>query len=184
MKKVFLSALIVLALVIPVQAQSAKSDSPRPFEAGWNPVSYLRQEGKNLRGGTLSLAMRRSDHVSYVLDVSIHQTRTANPFTTTAYRFGLRYYATARGKFTPFGEVLGGGANLGTVTTTVGTTTTTTSGHNGVSLAAGGGVDMAVRPWFSWRVLQVDYSLIHAGGSTLNGVRAHSGAVFHFGHSK
>src|SRR5262245_43870860 len=125
MKKVFLTALIALAVVIPSQAQTAAPDSPRRFELDFNPFSYLRHNGENLWGGVVALAMRRSDRVSYVVDVSVHQTRPAisstpgatysNPTTTSAYRFGLRYYAQARGKFIPFGEALVGGANLGAV---------------------------------------------------------------------
>ena len=130
------------------------------------------------------MAMRRSDRLSYVADITIHSTRGTSPFTTSAYRFGLRYYAPAKVKYVPFAEVLAGGANTGTVTTTVGTTSTTAPGHRGFGFAAGGGVDKAIRPWLSWRVLQVDYSFIHAGGSNYNGVRIHTGGVFHFGHSK
>jgi hypothetical protein len=92
----------------------------------------------------------------------------------------LRYYAPARGKFTPFAEVLAGGGRIGSQTTTTGTITTTTPGHNGFSFATGGGVNMAIRPWISWRVLQADYSLIRAGGASYNGVRLHTGGAFHF----
>jgi len=179
MKKVFLTVLAALAAVIPVHAQS----SPLRFEAGLNPVSYLHQSGKNLWGGSFSLAMHRSNRLSYVADFAVHQTRDSNPFTTSAYRFGLRYYATHKGKFTPFGEVLAGGANTGAVTTQVGTKISTIPGHNGVAFAAGGGVDRAFKSWFSWRVLHVDYSFIHAG-SNLSGVRIQTGGVFHFGRSE
>jgi hypothetical protein len=181
MKKVFLTAVIALVSVLSAHAQTSNLDEPKRFELGFNPLSYLRQEGRNAWGGSLSIAMRRSDRVSYIADFSVHQTRGADPFTTSAYRFGLRYYAIAKGKFTPFGEVLAGGGRLGRQTSTVGTTTTTLEpGHNGFSFGAGGGVNMAVRPWVSWRVLQADYSLIRAGGASYNGVRIHSGAAFHF----
>ena len=182
MKNVLLTALIALASVIPVHAQSATSDEPYRFELGWNPISYLRQSGKNLRGASFSLTMRRSERLSYVADLAIHQTRDSNPFTASAYRFGLRYYAPARGKFTPFGEVLAGGANLSAVTTTVGTKSTTIPGHNGLAFATGGGVDYFIKPWLSWRIFQADYSLIRAGGNTSNGLRIHTGGVFYFGH--
>ena len=182
MKKVFLTALIALASVLPVHAQSTTIEKPTRLELGWHPISYLHQKGKDLWGGSISLAMRRSDHVSYVADVAIHSTNGTSPFTMSAYRFGLRYYGPEKRKFKPFAEVLAGGGNSGTVTTTVGTTSTTAPGHAGVSFAAGGGVDRAIRPWLSWRVVQVDYSLIHAGGTNYNGVRIHTGGVFHFGH--
>jgi hypothetical protein len=183
MKTVFLIALITLASVIPAGAQTATPEEPHRFELGWNPISYLHQGDRDLWGGSLALAMRRSERLSYLADLSIHQTRGLDPFTTSAYRFGVRYYAPARGKFRPFAEVLAGGAILSAVRTTVGnTTTTTTPGRSGLSFATGGGVDYAIRPWLSWRVLQADYSLIRAGGTNSNGVRIHTGGVFHFGH--
>lgn len=183
MKKVFLTALIALASVIPAHAQTADPETPYRFELGFNPISYLHQGDKDLWGGGLSITMRRSDRVSYLADISIHQTRGLNPFTTSTYRFGLRYYAPARGKLTPFAEILAGGANLSAVTQAVGNTTTTlTPSHNGISFAGGGGVDYFIKPWLSLRVAQVDYSLIRAGGDTSNGVRIHTGAAFHFGH--
>lgn len=204
MKKVFLTALIALASVFPARAQSsstASSEPPTRFEFALNPISYLRQGGKNLRGGSLNLAMRRTERVSYILDIGVHQTRPAaatadalphpDSFDIAAYRVGLRYYAAPRGKFKPFGEVLAGGASLGATTTTTITPTATGSStskttildgsHSGVAFGAGAGVDYSIRPWFSWRVLQADYNFIHAGGST-SGVRIHTGGVFHFGH--
>ena len=182
MKKVFLTVLLALAAALPVRAQTAGSDEPYRFELGFNPMSYLHQFGTNLWGGSFSLTMRRSERVHYVADLSIHQKGGTSPYAVSAYRFGLRYYAHARGKLTPFGEALAGGANLSSVTTTVGTTTTSTPSHNGVAFAVGGGADYFIRPWLSWRVLQADYSLMRAGGDTSNGVRIHTGAVFHFGH--
>jgi hypothetical protein len=181
MKRVFLTVVIALAFVLSAPAQSPDTDEPKRFELGWNPWSYLRQEGRNLWGGGGSIAMRRSDHLSYVADISVHQTRGVDTFTTSAYRFGLRYYATPKGKFTPFAEALAGGARIGRLTSTTGTTTTELApGSNGFSFAAGGGVNMAIRPWISWRVVQGDYSLIRAGGSSYNGVRIHTGGAFHF----
>src|SRR6185436_8175705 len=115
------------------------------------PVSYLHQGGRDLWGGSVSLAMRRSDRLSYLVDVTFHQTQDTAAFLMSAYRFGVRYYTPRRGKIAPFAEIMAGGANTGAITTTVGTTSTTVPGHNGVSFGTGGGVDYVVRPWFSWR---------------------------------
>jgi hypothetical protein len=180
MKNFCLTALIALTLAIPVHAQSSKPETPRRFELGWNPLSYLRQEGRDLWGGSASIAMRRSDRLSYVADFSIHSAGGADTFNTAAYRFGMRYYAAAKGKYTPFAEALAGGAHVGRSTTTSGTTTTIIPGHNGFSFATGGGVDRTIRPWLSWRVVQVNYSFIHGAGKSYNGVRIHTGGAFHF----
>ena len=91
MKKVFLTVLIALISALSAHAQESAGEPPKRFELGWNPWTYLRQEGRNLWGGSASIAMRRSDRVSYVADISVHQTRGLDPFTTSAYRFGLRY---------------------------------------------------------------------------------------------
>lgn len=188
MKRVFLTALIVLTSGISAHAQSATPDSPLRFAFAWNPVSYLHQRGQDLRGGSLSLAMRRSDRVSYVADVSIHQTRNSGAgsteFTTAAYRFGLRYHFPVRKRLKPFAQALAGGANLGAVTTTDvlrEIPTTTIPSRNGFAFALGGGMSYSIKPWFSWQAVQVDYSLIRGGGDTYNGVRIHTGAAFHFG---
>ena len=202
MKTLLLTALIMLAFLLPAHAQSTSPEPPNRFELDLNPVSYLHQDGQNLWGGSLALAMRRSDRLSYVADLSVHQSRPPaatvdgkphpDSFTTAAYRFGLRYYAQARGKFTPFGQALVGGANVGARTTTTitqnpnGSTTTKNTvvepSHMGFGLAVGGGVDYMIKRWLSWRIIQADYSFIHAGGDSLNGVRIHTGAVFRFGH--
>ncbi len=204
MKTVMLTALMILAFLLPAHAQTTSPDEPYRFELDLNPVSYLRQAGKSLWGGNLAFAMRRSDRLSYIADISFHQTRPPaaapdalphpDPFTMSAYRFGLRYYAPARGKFTPFGQALAGGANIGAVTTTTITpdpnptrppTTRTTvldPSHMGVAFAAGFGADYSIRKWLSWRVFQADYSLIRGGGNTYHGGRLHTGAVFRFGH--
>ena len=179
MKKIFLTALIALASVLPAHAQNEK---PLRFDFGFNPISYLHQGDKDLWGGSLSLAMRHSDHLSYLFDLTIHQTRDDLKYTTSAYRFGMRYYANSWGKFTPFGEAMAGGANLGAVTVNLGSISTITKGSNGFAFGAGGGLDYKIKPWLSWRTLQVDYSLIHSGGNTSNGVRIHTGGSFRFGH--
>jgi len=180
MKKVSICVLIVLAFSATVSAQSTDSDSRRPFELSWNPYSYMRQSGENTHGGAFALGYRKSDRLGYVLDLSIHQSKNTN-VVFTAYRFGPRLYFRERGRFAPFAEVLAGGAYLGTQVTVNGTTTTSIPSKAGISFATGGGLNMQLRPWFSWRVFQVDYSLIHGRGETLNGVRIQTGGVFHFG---
>lgn len=202
MKKVLLTVFLILASLLPANAQDPSSE-PNRYELDFNPVSFMRQDGKNMWGGNLAFAMRRSNRLSYVADISIYQTRppaaTADAlphpdnFTTSAYRFGLRYSAPARGKFTPFGQALFGGANIGAITTTTITpdpnpsraptskTNVVEPSHMGVALSAGFGVDYAVRRWLSWRVVQADYSLLRGGGNTFHGGRIHTGAVFRFG---
>ncbi len=183
MKNLFLPVLIALSSIGTLNAQDAGSEPTPRFEMGWNPVSYLRLGSDNTRGASVSVAMKKTERIGYALDLSIHQTRTANPLTTANYRFGPRFYAPSRGNWTPFGEVLLGGGYVSGKTVTTGTTSKTLPGHNGFSFAAGFGLDVKFKPWFSLRVIQADYSLLRAG-RTLDGFRLHAGGVFHFGPSQ
>jgi hypothetical protein len=186
MKKVLFSALIVLATVLPVRAQTS-NDSKKLLDIGWHPYSYLRQNGANQHGGSISIAYMRSDRLGWVADVSIQQTGqtpTAAPIVNAAYRFGPRLYHPLKDKFTGFVEALAGGAHHGTSVTTVGTTNTVVPGRNGFAFMTGGGIDMAIKPWFSLRLAQVDYNFFHTGGTNSNGVRIHAGGVFKIGSRK
>ena len=177
MRKFLLSVLIGLASAGSLCAQS---DDTKLLEIGWHPVSYLRQFGATHWGGSISGAYMKSNRLAYVADVSFQQTRGTSQVVTAAYRFGPRIYHPVQDRFKVFAEVLAGGAHHGTKVVAVGTTNTVTPGRNGFAVAAGGGVDYSIRPWFSWRVAQVDYSLVHVAGGSSNGVRVQTGGVFRF----
>lgn len=186
MKKVLLSVLIALSTAGSLCAQSS-DDAKKLLDIGWHPYSYLRQYGANQHGGTISIAYMRSDRLGWVADVSIQQTgqtTATSPVVNAAYRFGPRLYHPLTEKFKGFAEVLAGGAHHGTAVTTVGTTNSVVPGKNGFSFMGGGGVDMAVRPWFAVRLVQVDYNYFRVGGGNSNGVRIHAGGVFKIGTRK
>jgi hypothetical protein len=178
MKKVLFSALIVLASAGSLLAQSTNEYSKR-IEIGWHPYSFLRQDGVNQHGGSISAAYMMSDRFAYVADVSMQQ--AGNGVVNAAYTFGPRLYRPLTKKLTGFAEVLAGGAHRGTLVVNTGAGNVVTPGRNGFAVAAGGGVDMAIRPWFSWRVAQVDYNYLHVAGSNANGVRIQTGGVFRVG---
>jgi hypothetical protein len=76
------------------------------------------------------------------------------------------------GRVSTFGEFIAGGSriadNLGI--------------HiDGFALAAGGGMDLRIKQWFSWRAFQSDYSFFRITGENSNGVRIGTGIVFRFG---
>jgi hypothetical protein len=58
---------------------------------------------------------------------------------------------------------------------------TTTRSINGFSMAGGGGLDVAIKPWFAIRVGQLDYDYFRFQGQTLDGFRAGGGVVFRLG---
>jgi len=159
----------------------------RRFDIAWVVLSYNRQGTVNLYGGDLSFGTNITDRVGIVADVAIHQTVNSSLNSTiSAYRFGPRFYAPPIGRVALFGEILAGGMRFtGKESDTfVGTpvTFTTQVSFNGFSMAAGGGMDVRIKPWFAWRAFQADYSLLHFLGGNSNGVRAGTGIVFRFGH--
>jgi hypothetical protein len=194
MKRVSQWLLLLLASVPPLQAQVPGSDAFRRFEIGWNVISYSRQGSTNLYGGDLSFAVHLSERVGIAADLAVHVTPDNPQFSTVNYRFGPRFYARPIGRFTPFGEILAGGSH-GSVSVTTTTsftgvvlclgcgpiTTSATLYANGFALAAGGGLDMRIKPWFAWRAVQSDYSLVRALGETSHGIRMGTGIVFRFG---
>jgi hypothetical protein len=186
MKHLVLLVLVSLASIVPVHAQSAGSEHFRRFDIGWNVLSYARQSDRDLVGGNLSFAIRKSERLGFVADLAIHETVPFSSTRITTYRFGPRFYAPEKGRITAFGEILAGGARARTSSTFSffggGSTTTTSPAINGFALAAGGGLDVRIKPWFAWRMIQADYSLLRLAGDTSNGVRVDTGIVFRFGH--
>ena len=179
MKNLFLAALIAMALVGSAHAQAAKDF--RRFEVAWHPLSFLIENGNTSKGGSISVAYRRYERLGFVADLALHQTHEANPVTRSAYRFGPRYYFPVKGRMVPFAQVLAGGGYIGTATQVVGTKTVVTPGRSAFAFSSGAGLDFKIRPWFSWRIVQADYSLLRSNGNNLDGVRLHTGGVFHFG---
>jgi hypothetical protein len=187
MKKVFLLALTLLASVIPVHAQDTKSQYFRRFEIGWNVLSYMHQGGDDFIGTNLSFAVHKSDRLGFVAEYAIHE--EAILFSSSeirTYRFGPRFYMKPKSRLKPFAEILVGGSHAQKSTTSgffgFGTTTVATPAENGFALLAGGGLDMRIKPWIAWRVVEADYSFLRLAGNSSNGIRVDTGILFRFGH--
>jgi hypothetical protein len=171
------------AVIMPAHAQAPGPDAFRRFEIGWNVVSYSRQESSNLYGGNLSFAVRASTRFGVVSEVGVHDTISSSKVEIVTYRFGPRLYGPTKGRMTPFAEILAGGSRATTSFTAIfsGGQTTTSFSSNGFAFAAGGGLDVRIKPWFAWRAIQSDYSLLRIEGETSNGVLLATGIVFRFG---
>jgi len=186
MRSLFVLVVISLASVVPVHAQGARSENFRRFDIGWNVLSYARQSGEDLFGGNFSFVVRKSERLGFVADLAVHETIPFDTFTITTYRFGPRFYAPEKARMTAFGEILAGGTHARSSSTIFffggGSTTTTSPASNGFALAAGGGLDLRIKPWFAWRIVEADYSMLRLAGDTSNGVRVDTGIVFRFGH--
>ena len=183
MKRIVLLILFSSAVVMPAHAQAPRPNAFRRFEIGWNVVSYSRQESSNLYGGNLSFAVHASMRFGFVSEVDVHDTIGSPKVEIVTYRFGPRLYVSTKGRMTPFAEILAGGTRVTTSFTEIfsGGRTTTSFSSNGFAFAAGGGLDVGIKPWFAWRAIQSDYSLLRIEGATSNGVRLATGIVFRFG---
>ena len=84
-----------------------------------------------------------------------------------------------------FGEVLVGGARITDNLFNrflLGISTVAKESFNGYSLSAGGGVDVAIKPWFAIRAAEVNYDFMEISADKINGFRVGSGFMFRFGH--
>jgi len=146
-------------------------NAPRRFEIFYGP-SYSRQGSVNLIGGDLALAIKLSDSVSLVADVSNHiQNKSAGIFDVAAatdarlwtYRFGPKISARPNRRITTFSHVLVGGARFTeTDAILIGRQFVATYVQvNGFSGAVGGGLDIAIKPWFALRAFQAEYSALY-----------------------
>jgi opacity protein-like surface antigen len=182
--KLRLTLVLVFMMCVPVLVHAEDANAHRPFEIGWNVLSYSRQGSVDLYGGDLSFTAYPSQKIGIVADVAIHSgTVNSLDLTSTTYRFGPKFVFKHGSRVRSFGEVLVGGTHLnGSASITAGGTTTTQSESiSGFAMAVGGGLDVGIRPWIAIRVAQVDYSYLHISGGSSNGVRIGGGLVFRFG---
>ena len=95
--------LLAMLLFIPTLAMAEEANAPRPFEIGWNVLTYNRQGSVNLYGGDLSFTANVKPKLGIVADVAISQ-RTVNSIdvTITQYRFGPKFMVKSGGRITAF----------------------------------------------------------------------------------
>jgi hypothetical protein len=132
-----------------------------------------------LVGANFSFAVRKSDRLAFVAEYAAHSGVFAEDI-ISSYHFGPRYYAKPRGRLQPFIEILAGGTHLNQSPS--GSSPQDSTDRNGFSLLAGGGLDLRIKPWFAWRIVQTDYSFFHIAGDSSNGLRVDTGILFRFAH--
>jgi len=140
--------------------------------------------GFNLNGGSASAAYNFKDWVSGVADFGGYHVGTDSGVNVDnhvlTYLFCPRFTYREHRRFSPFGQVLVGGARAGS------NVFVTTNSHTAFATAFGVGVDWNVRDRFSIRPLQFDYLLTHlpevtnGNNQTQNNLRVSTGIVFHF----
>jgi len=185
--KILAAISLLIAMSVPVWAQE-EPNAFRRNEIHYNILSYARQGSFNLWGGDLSFSHYLSDRFSIVGELSLHDNKSSGKDfvrTTTEYRIGPRYVLRQRERTRVFGEVLVGGARITDNLFNrflLGISTVAKESFNGYSLSAGGGVDVAIKPWFAIRAAEVNYNFMEISADKINGFRVGSGFMFRFGH--
>ena len=184
-------ALLCGALLIFAGVASAQ-DSPK-FEA-FGGYSYLHVSengvGINFNGGSGSLAYNFTPMLGVVADFGgYHWSQGFDGVNETvnvvSYLFGPKV-SFRHGKFTPFAQVLFGGAHGSfsfneecdaRVRGQGGSCSGSTS-ENGFSLAAGGGLDWNATTHIGIRLIQAEYLMTQFLGGTQNNARISTGVTF------
>ncbi len=176
---------LVLGSLLLGLAPQAHAQSDSKFEVGAD-YNYVRSNAPpggctcfSLNGGDASVAYHFDSAIAAVAEISsVHAGNIAGSgadLTLTSYLFGARYYWHNHTKFTPFGQVLLGGAHA--------STSLAGAGANAFAAKVGGGLDYALTHRFSLRPIEANYYLTHFA----NGVNDHqnnlqlgAGIVFRF----
>jgi hypothetical protein len=176
-------ALLCLALSLPAFGQAHEF---RRFDINLNMIGYARQGPQNLGAGNLALAVHLKERIAIVAEAGFYfagDDTLRQDWTT--YRFGPQVSRRYGKRVTTFAHALAGGARITEQSSVkLGQSTTTTSASvNGFSIGAGGGIDVGIREWFGFRVIQAEYNYVHLGSIdyTTNGVSLSAGVVFRFG---
>jgi opacity protein-like surface antigen len=137
----------------------------------------------NLHGGSASLAWNANNWLGIVGDFGGYHTGEISgasvDATTYTYLFGPRVSYRKHDRFTPFGQILFGGAHQSVSAGGVSTS------DNAFAMSLGGGVDAKLTDRFSWRVGQVEYVLTRfpeatASAENQHNLRVSTGIVVHF----
>ena len=166
-----------LAFVIFLLPSAARSQETPAAEASIG-YSYLRlggSDGTNQNGGSASFAFNVNNWLGIVADAGgYHSSPFGIDFNTYTYMFGPRFSYRGTGRFTPFTQVLFGGAH------NTGSAFGASASLNSFAFSTGGGVDIRLSHAVAFRP-QADYVLLRSNGSNLNCARVSAAIVFRFG---
>jgi opacity protein-like surface antigen len=133
----------------------------------------------NIHGASFSVAGNLNSWMGIVADVgsgSIDDSGlSGNIFT---YMFGPRISYRHHDRFTPFGQVLVGGARLRVNVPSAGNSNTTLSAW---AVAFGGGLDVKLSEHFAIRAIQAEYLMTRFGSESQNNARVSVGLVLRLG---
>lgn len=184
MLRVAVCLLAVLAILgVPAHAQEhSKVDVFAGYSLfRFNPATS-GVDSFNLHGGSASFAYNAKDWVGLVGDFGGYHNGdilgTGVSATEYTYLFGPHVSYRRHERFTPFGQILFGGAHVN------GTVFGTSGSDNAFAMALGGGVDARINNRFSVRLGQLEYVMTRfdegAAGSNQSNLRFSTGVVIHF----
>jgi hypothetical protein len=188
MRKLFATA--ALLVLLPLAGRAQEVPQAEVF-AGY---AYSRIEGVHYNGWNFDVAGNLNDTLAIVASASGgYGRKTFNTvlgnteFKEGVHSFlvGPRIYERNTKVFKPFVHLLMGYARINDKIDNQGTPATTFTiddGMNGFALVAGGGLDIKGDSPLSFRLLQVDYFLMHTRSVKPQGVRVSTGLVWNFGH--
>lgn len=180
-------ALLTMAIVVVFSITSLAQEQDAPKVELFGGYSWYNPGGSVLgtklpslnKGWDGAFTYNFNKWVGLTADVGGHYKRGLNAYT---YTFGPQLKYRNSEHFTPFVELLAGWTHL---------SPTGLQARNQPAFIGGGGFDVNINKWFSWRVLQADYvyttyrdKSLMTTSSRLDGARVQSGAVFTFGGGK
>src|SRR5512140_3042609 len=180
-----LLAIAILISLLPTISFAQEKDTPKAEIFGgyswYNPggtVLGTKLPSLN-KGWDAAFTYNAKSWLGLTADVGGHYKRGLNAYT---YTFGPQFKFRGGEHFTPFVETLVGWTHL---------TPTGLQERNAPAFIGGGGFDVNVNRWFSWRLIQADYvyttyrdKTLMTSSERLDGARIQSGAVFSFGGGK
>jgi hypothetical protein len=159
---------LLLGLFFLVSLTARGQDKVELF-GGYTYLHYKGAPAGNLSGWEFSGQYKFANWLGGVADLDAHYGSPSGfDIKTTSFLFGPQVSFPAR--ISPFLHVLIGGAHI----RESGVTDTS------FSTALGGGIDMRVAPYFSWRIFQADDLVTRFFHGTQNNARISTGIVFRF----
>ncbi|HEV2489748.1 MAG TPA: outer membrane beta-barrel protein [Candidatus Acidoferrales bacterium] len=178
MKKIMWAATTMLLMTASSRAQ----DTPKADVAvGY--ANFLIAKGipTDLSGVSGTVAVNANDWAGIAWDLGVyHGSPGGTGLTGVTYMVGPRFTLRTFERFTPYAQVLFGGARFSTGFNGV---TNSSGGHFGLGLGIGTDIDVGKSGRFAVRP-QIDYFGVRVNGSNVSNARLGIGLVYRFGKRK
>lgn len=169
---------LLLLLGVPVWAEDDRSSAE--LFGGYSYVpSNVANVGINSNGGSASLAVNLDRDLGFVADFGgYHGSNAGIGRTTFTYLFGPRLSFRSQSRFTPFFQVLLGGAHQSA------NLPGASGSNNAFAMTVGSGLDLRGDSHWSWRIVEAEYlrtSFSDGANSHQSNARISTGVVYRWG---